>query len=74
MKKIFLSLIAFVVINQVMAQTGMLNFQQDLSGSSGGGSGTGVPIDGGLSAMIVGTAAYGYKMMKKRKSKKANNA
>jgi len=71
MKKIILSLLACIAVNQILAQTGMLNFQQDLSGSTGGGSG--VPIDGGLSAMIVGSAAYGYRMMKKRKSNKATN-
>jgi hypothetical protein len=70
MKKIILSLLACIAVNQILAQTGMLNFQQDLSGAPGG---TGVPIDGGLSAMIVGSAAYGYRMMKKRKSNKATN-
>lgn len=40
---------------------------QDLDGTSGGGSG--VPIDGGISTMIVGTALYGYRMMKKRNRK-----
>jgi hypothetical protein len=66
MKKFILSMAAVLIANQILAQTGMLNFQQDLSGSSGG-SGSGVPIDGGLSAMIVGSAVYGYRMMKKRK-------
>jgi len=47
----------------------MLFGGQDLAGSAGGDGGSGVPIDGGLSTMIVGSALYGYRMMKKRKNK-----
>jgi hypothetical protein len=49
----------------------MGNFFQDLAGSSGSGGsggGSGVPIDGGISAMIAGSVYYGYKQMKKKRN------
>ena len=63
-----LLILVFLAIGE--AQAGgikMLFGGQDLTGSAGGGGGSGVPIDGGLSTMIVGSALYGYRMMKKRK-------
>ena len=65
-----LMLIAFFILGEVQASgIKMLFGGQDLAGSAGGGGGSGVPIDGGLSTMIVGSAMYGYRMMKKRKKK-----
>jgi len=66
------SLVVFVFLLIGETQAGgikMLFGGQDLAGSAGGGGGSGVPIDGGLSTMIVGSALYGYRMMKKRENK-----
>ena len=35
--------------------------------SQGGGSGTPVPVDGGLTALVAAGAAVGYRQYKKRK-------
>ena len=66
-KKIFsiIILAAFVILTNHLHATGMGDFTFD---NDGGGSGSaGVPIDGGLSAMIVGAAGYAYKKLKKVK-------
>jgi len=65
-KKIYsLLVLAFIMIltNQLYA-VGMGDFTYDNNGSGGSGS-AGVPIDGGLSAMIIGAAGYAYKKLKK---------
>lgn len=49
------------------SQIGMGNFMSNLPGSAGGGGGSGVPIDGGISAMIAGSMYYGYKQMRKKR-------
>jgi hypothetical protein len=63
-----LFVIAIFASNWAFAQVGMGNFFQDLAGTSGGGGGSGVPIDGGISAMIAGSVYYGYKQMKKKRN------
>ncbi len=73
MKKLVFTFVLIVLVDHLCAQMGMANFQQNLSGtttaSGGGGGGTGVPIDGGISTVIVGSLVYGYKLVKNRKSK-----
>lgn len=64
------ALFAIAVLSTQVAfsQIGMGNFMSDLAGvppTSGGGSG--VPIDGGISAMIAGSMYYGYKQMRKKR-------
>ena len=54
-----------MILTNHLHATGMGDFTYD---NSGGGSGSaGVPIDGGLSAMIIGAAGYAYKKLKKVK-------
>ena len=68
-KKIYsLLVLAFIMIltNQLYA-VGMGDFTFDNSGGGSGSGGAGVPIDGGLSAMIIGAAGYAYKKLKKVK-------
>jgi len=68
MNKKLLSIIivaAFMILSNHLYATGMGDFTYD---NNGGGSGSaGVPIDGGLSAMIIGAAGYAYKKLKKVK-------
>ena len=60
--------IALLSTQVAFSQIGMGNFMSDLSGVPGGsGGGSGVPIDGGISAMIAGSVYYGYKQMKKKR-------
>jgi hypothetical protein len=69
--KTVLFVIAIFASNWAFSQVGMGNFFQDLAGSSGSGGsggGSGVPIDGGISAMIAGSVYYGYKQMKKKRN------
>lgn len=64
------ALFAIAVLSTQVAfsQIGMGNFMSDLAGTPGdSGSGSGVPIDGGISAMIAGSVYYGYKQMKKKR-------
>ena len=58
MKKFIVFVLIAIAIQIVIAQTGMLNFQQDLAGTSGGGSM--VPVDGGLATMLIGSGLYIY--------------
>ncbi len=54
-----------MILTSHLYATGMGDFTYD---NNGGGSGSaGVPIDGGLSAMIIGAAGYAYKKLKKVK-------
>jgi len=54
-----------MILSNHLYATGMGDFTYD---NNGGGSGSaGVPIDGGLSAMIIGAAGYAYKKLKKVK-------
>jgi hypothetical protein len=62
-----LFVIAIFASNWAFAQVGMGNFFQDLAGAPDPG-GSGVPIDGGISAMIAGSVYYGYKQMKKKRN------
>ena len=68
MNKKILSIIilaVFMILTSHLYATGMGDFTYD---NNGGGSGSaGVPIDGGLSAMIIGAAGYAYKKLKKVK-------
>ena len=69
-KKIFsiIILAALMILTNHLHATGMGDFTYD---NSGGGSGSaGVPIDGGLSVMIIGAAGYAYKKLKKVKEVK----
>lgn len=59
MKKLIVFILVAVALQLVIAQTGMLNFKQDLGGTANGGSN--VPIDGGLTTMIIGSALYAYR-------------
>lgn len=59
MKKLIVYILVAVTLQIGIAQTGMLNFQQDLGGTAIGGSQ--VPIDGGLTTMIIGSALYAYR-------------
>lgn len=58
--------IALLSTQMAFSQIGMNNFMSDLPGSAGGG-GSGVPIDGGISAMIASSMYYGYKQMRKKR-------
>lgn len=54
----------------LQAQVGMGSFMSNMDGSGGGGGGgggTGVPIDGGIITMIIGSAGYAYKKIKQSK-------
>jgi hypothetical protein len=51
-----------LVVDVILAQSGMTRFQGNMSGTAGGGSG--IPIDGGISSVIVGSLVYGYKKAK----------
>lgn len=63
MKKLIVFILVAIALQIVIAQTGMLNFKQDLGGNSSGGSN--VPIDGGLTTMIIGSALYAYRKITK---------
>ncbi len=39
-------------------------------GGGGGPGGTGGPIDGGISALVIGSAYYGYKKLKANRKEK----
>jgi len=58
MKKFIVFVLIAIAIQIVIAQTGMLNFKQDLGGTAGGGSQ--VPVDGGLATMLIGSGLYIY--------------
>lgn len=64
MKKLIIFTVCMVIVDFAMAQTGMSRFQGSMAGTAGGGSG--VPVDGGISAMVVGSLIYGYKKAKDR--------
>ena len=68
--KFTLACAALICAPTLFAQIGMGNFMSDLSGvpDPGSGGGSGVPIDGGISAMIAGSVYYGYKQMKKKRN------
>lgn len=60
--------IALLSTQMAFSQIGMNNFMSDLAGTpGGGGGGNGVPIDGGISAMIASSMYYGYKQMRKKR-------
>ena len=62
--------IALLSTQLVFSQIGMNKFMSDLSGvagTGGSGGGSGVPIDGGISAMIASSMYYGYKQMRKKR-------
>lgn len=61
MKKLIVFILVAVALQIVIAQTGMLNFKQDLAGNAS--SSSYVPIDGGLATMIIGSALYAYRKM-----------
>ncbi len=62
-------IVVLLLSNYAMAQVGMQNFMSDIGGGSGGsGGGTGVPIDGGLVAALIGSAGYAYKKLRTAKS------
>ena len=63
MKKIIILILIAIAVQIGIAQTGMLNFQQDLAGNSQ--SSQAVPIDGGLLTMIIGSAVYVYLRISK---------
>ena len=67
-KKIFSIVVvaAFVILSNHLYAVGMGDFTFDNDGGGGSGS-AGVPIDGGLSAMIIGAAGYAYKKLNKVK-------
>ena len=58
MKKFIVFVLIAIAIQIVIAQTGMLNFQQDLAGNAQ--SGSFVPVDGGLATMLIGSGLYIY--------------
>ncbi len=62
MKKLIIFVVCMLVVDVILAQTGMSRFQGNMGGTAGGGSA--VPVDGGLSAMVVGSLIYGYKKVK----------
>lgn len=62
MKKWIIFVVCMLVVDVILAQSGMSRFQGNMSGTAGGGSG--VPVDGGISAMVVGSLLYGYKKIK----------
>ena len=67
--KTVLFVIAIFASNWAFSQVGMGNFMSNLTGTPGSsGGGSGVPIDGGISAMIAGSVYYGYKQMKKKRN------
>ena len=61
MKKLIVFILVAVALQIVIAQTGMLNFKQDLAGNAA--SSAYVPVDGGMTMMIMGTALYAYRKM-----------
>lgn len=67
MKKILILIICLLVVDFVLAQSGMSRFQGNMSGTAGGGSG--LPVDGGISAAVLGSLIYGYKKIKHRITK-----
>jgi hypothetical protein len=67
-KQIILSILFFLVVDHILAQSGMSRFQNNL-GSTPSTPGSGVPVDGGISAMVVGSIIYGYKRIKDRFNK-----
>ena len=58
MKKFIVFVLIAIAIQIVIAQTGMLNFQQDLAGNAQ--SGNYVPVDSGLATMLIGSGLYIY--------------
>ncbi len=62
MKKLIIFVVCILVVDVILAQSGMTRFQGNMSGTAGGGSG--IPIDGGISSVIVGSLVYGYKKAK----------
>ena len=66
-KKIFsiAAVISLVVLSSQLYAVGMGDFINDNTGSSSGGGGTGVPIDGGLLTVIGGAVGYAYRKLKK---------
>ena len=68
-KKIFsiIILATLMIFTNHLHATGMGDFTYDNNGSGSGSGSAGVPIDGGLSAMIIGAAGYAYKKLKKVK-------
>jgi hypothetical protein len=68
-KKIFSIIVvaALMILTSHLYATGMGDFTYDNNGSGSGSGSAGVPIDGGLSAMIIGAAGYAYKKLKKVK-------
>ena len=63
MKKLIVFVLMGIALHILIAQTGMLNFKQDLGGTSNGGSQ--VPVDGGLTTMMIGSAVYIYRKITK---------
>jgi hypothetical protein len=69
MIKLLMFALAIFLFDTATAQMGMGSFTSNLSGSSGGsGGGTGVPIDGGLLTVVIGSAGYAYKKLKGNKT------
>lgn len=64
-KQIILSILFFLVVDHLLAQSGMSRFQNNM-GSTPSTPGAGVPVDGGISVMLMGSLIYGYKKVKDR--------
>ena len=54
--------------------TAMVNVLMAQGGPPGGGAGGGTPIDGGISLLVAGAAAYGAKKIRDRKKEKADKS